>query len=39
MSGSQNWPRFVKNTLLWAIVLLAKVLFDFFVVLQPLAKG
>jgi hypothetical protein len=39
MSGSQNWSRFVINTLLWTIVLLVKVLFDFFVVLQPLGTG
>lgn len=39
MSGSQNWRRFLVNTLLWVLVLLVKVLFDFFVVLQPLGTG
>lgn len=39
MNGSQSWPRFLANTLLWAVVLFAKVLFDFFVVLQPLGTG
>jgi len=39
MSASQNWPRFLVNSLLWGLVLLVKILFDFFVVLQPLATG
>lgn len=39
MSASQNWSRAMINTGLWTLVLLLKVLFDFFVVLQPLGSG
>lgn len=39
MTGSQNWGRFVVNSILWLLVLAGKVLFDFFVVLQPLGTG
>lgn len=39
MSSSQDWKRFTVNCLLWVIVFILKFFFDFFVVLQPLAKG
>lgn len=39
MSESQDWHRALINTVLWVVVLLIKVLFDFFVVMQPIAQG
>jgi hypothetical protein len=39
MSNSQDATRSVINTALWVLTLAGKVLFDFFVVLQPLAHG
>jgi hypothetical protein len=39
VSNSQSWFRFLVNTLLWLFVLLIKILFDFFLVLKPLATG
>lgn len=39
MRASQSLKHSIINVLLWVVVLLIKVLFDFFVVLQPMATG
>jgi len=39
LSHSQDWHRFLVSSLLWAVVLSVKFLFDFYVVLRPIARG
>lgn len=39
LSSSQDWSRCIVNGLLWLLVFALKLLFDFFVVLRPLARG